>query len=208
MTAAVKFAYRYVSFSVTSETLHIEKRQNFMTSLWRHIKCCNNLTAYITITYISIHLKMYQVTSSYLIRLLRYHTNCKGGNLMSPAARGLMSPNPKSWRDLFSASPPPHFRTSEFASRFLYLDFYTLTTEKLHLKIVTNIRIFYIVGKGYLLRASQRSERASSYWKGKSWVWAAGRPAYRPWGRSSKANILGTGHPIDKRSSLLNITWT
>ena len=34
------------------------------------------------------------------------------------------------------------------------------------------------------------------------------RPAGRPWGRSSKAHILGTGHPIDKRSSLLNATWT
>ena len=34
------------------------------------------------------------------------------------------------------------------------------------------------------------------------------RPAGRPWGRSSKANILGTGHPIDKRSFLLNVTWT
>ena len=50
--------------------------------------------------------------------------------------------------------------------------------------------------QSWLLRASERSERASY-------------PEYeRPAGRSSKANILGTEHPIDKRSSLLNVTWT
>ena len=60
-----------------------------------------------------------------------------------------------------------------------------------------------------LLRASERSERASSYvYTLKTWVWAAGPPAGRPWGRSSEAYISGTGHPVDERSFLLNVTWT
>ena len=54
-----------------------------------------------------------------------------------------------------------------------------------------------------LLRASAKRE-ASFYWYTlKIWVWAAGRPARRPWWRFWEAYISGTVSPIDKRSSLV-----
>ena len=51
---------------------------------------------------------------------------------------------------------------------------------------------------------SEAEGRASSIEnKGKSWVWATGRPAGRPWSRFWEAYISGTESPIGKRSSLV-----
>ena len=64
--------------------------------------------------------------------------------------------------------------------------------------------VFFMQLKVTAIITSERAQRASEFISE-----LRDNPEYeRPWGRSSKANILGTGHPIDKRSSLLNVTWT
>ena len=55
----------------------------------------------------------------------------------------------------------------------------------------------------HLLRARPKAERVSLELRGKIWVWAAGRPAGRPWSRFWRAYISATTGRIDKRFSVV-----
>ena len=74
------------------------------------------------------------------------------------------------------------------------LRYYTLVMHLLDKKEYRRLMTYFYE------RASTASERVHTELReNPEYELPAGRPAFRPWGRSSKANILGTGHPIDKR---------